>query len=111
VVTLAILGMLHKILPFLVWFGVYSPHVGRAQLPLTAHMVSERAQAAGLWTYLAGLGVISVAILRENEMGVRVGGAFLIVSLVLFGFNAARVFSHFLRPQIKPLPAAKPVFV
>jgi hypothetical protein len=109
VVTLAILGMLHKILPFLVWFGVYSPHVGRAQLPLTGEMVSERAQAAGLWFYLAGLGVISVAILREHEMGVRIGGVFFLVSLVLFGFNAVKVFSHFLRPQIKPLPTAKPI--
>jgi len=109
VVTLAILGMLHKILPFLVWFGVYSPHVGRAQLPLTGQMVSERAQAAGLWSYLAGLGVMSVAILRENEVGVRIGGGLLLVSLVLFGFNTVKVFSHFVRPQIKPLPTLKPI--
>lgn len=108
VVTLAILGMLHKILPFLVWFGVYSPHVGRAQLPLTTHMVSERAQAAGLWSYLAGLLVISVAILRESEAGVRGGSVLLLTSLILFGFNAAKVFSHFRRPQIKPFPMAKP---
>lgn len=109
VVTLAILGMLHKILPFLVWFGVYSPHVGRAQLPLTSHMVSERAQAGGLFAYLAGLLVISVAILRESEPGVRMGAGLLFASLLLFGWNAARVFSHFRHPQIKPLPGAKPV--
>ena len=111
VVALAILGMLHKILPFLVWFGVYSPHVGRAQLPLTAQMVSERAQAAGLATYLLGLAIISVAILRESELLVRVGGAFLFASLLLFGWNAAKVFSHFRYPQISPLPTAKPVSV
>lgn len=107
VVTLAILGMLHKILPFLVWFGVYSPHVGRAQLPLTSHMVSERAQAAGLAAYLAALAIISVAILLENELGVRVGGAFLFASLLCFGWNAAKVCSHFRNPQITPLPHAK----
>lgn len=109
VVTLAILGMLHKILPFLVWFGVYSPHVGRAQLPLTSQMVSERAQLAGLAAYLAALAIISVAILRESELGVRVGGACLFVSLLCFGWNTAKVFSHFRKPQIKPLPNAKPV--
>jgi len=111
VVTLAILGMLHKILPFLVWFGVYSPHVGRAQLPLTSQMVSERAQAGGLVTYLVGLLIISVAILRESEPGVRLGGLFLLVSLGLFGRNAVKVFSHFRNPQIKPLIAAKPAAV
>jgi len=109
VVTLAILGMLHKILPFLVWFGVYSPHVGRAQLPLTTQMVSERAQVGGLFTYLAGLAVMSVAILQESELWVRVGGVCLFASLLFFGWNAARVFSHFRKPHIKPLPAAKPV--
>lgn len=103
VVTLAILGMLHKILPFLVWFGVYSPHVGRAQLPLTTQMVSERAQVAGLFAYLVGLAVVSVAILRESEWGVRVGGVFLFASLLCFGWNAAKVFSHCRKPQIKPL--------
>ncbi len=107
VVTLAILGMLHKILPFLVWFGVYSPHVGRAQLPLTSQMVSERAQAGGLFAYLVGLIVISVAILRESELGVRAGGALLLVSVALFGVNAMKVFSHFIRPQMKPLPIAR----
>ena len=109
VVALAILGMLHKILPFLVWFGVYSPHVGRAQLPLTSQMVSERLQSAGLGAYLIGLVTVSVAILCESELGVRIGGAGLFVGLVLFGLNAAKVLSHFRQPQIKPLPTAQPV--
>lgn len=109
VVTLAILGMLHKILPFLVWFGVYSPHVGRAQLPLTSQMVSEPAQAAGLATYLTALVIISGAILSESEVGVRVGGVFLLGSLILFGWNTVKVFSHFRHPQIKPLPNTKAV--
>jgi len=109
VVTLAILGMLNKILPFLVWLGVYSPHVGRAQLPLTTQMVSERAQLAGLGTYLAGLAVMGVAILIQSEAGVRAGGVVLFASLVFFGFNVIKVIVHFHRPQIQPLPAAKPV--
>ena len=109
VVTLAILGMLHKILPFLVWFGVYSPHVGRAQLPTTAQMVSERLQVGGLIAYLAGLAIISVGILRESELWVRGGGVVLLTSLVMFALNAAKVLAHFFRPQLKPLPAAKSV--
>lgn len=104
VVTLAILGMLHKILPFLVWFGVYSPQVGRAQLPTTAQMVSERCQAAGFWCYLAGLGVVSVGILRESELGVRVGAGGLVLSLLCFAGNAGKVLTHFRRPQFQPLP-------
>jgi len=109
VVTLAILGMLHKILPFLVWFGVYSPHVGRAQLPTTTQMVSERLQVFGLVAYLAGLAMTSVGIVRASEFWVRGGGIVLLTSLVMFALNAAKVLSHFYRPQIKPLTIAKPV--
>ena len=109
VVTLAILGMLHKILPFLVWFGVYSPHVGRAQLPTTAQMVSEHLQVGGLSAYLAGLAIISVGILRESELWVRGGGVVLFASLVMFGLNAAKVLAHFFRPQFKTLSAAKSI--
>lgn len=109
VVTLAILGMLHKILPFLVWFGVYSPHVGRAQLPLTSQMVSERAQAGGLLMYLAGLVLLAAAILAESESVVRFGALLLFGSLILFSWNAGKVFSHFRNPQIKPLPTTNPV--
>jgi len=109
VVTLAILGMLHKILPFLVWFGVYGPHIGRAQLPTTTQMGSERLQAYGFWSYLAALLTTGVAVLLQSEAGVRAGGAMLLASLMLFVANAAKVLAHFRRPQLRPLverPAA-----
>jgi hypothetical protein len=109
VVGLAIIGMLYKILPFLVWYGVYSPLVGRAQLPTTAQMVSERLQAGGLALYLAGLGICSVAIMRESEAWVRGGAIVLAASLILFGGNAIKVLAHFWRPQINPMLAAKTV--
>jgi hypothetical protein len=107
VVTLAILGMLHKILPFLVWYGVYSPHVGRAQLPTTAQMCSEHLQACGFWSYLGGLTVVTMGIMRENETWVRLGGMLLLASLVIFALNTAKVLTHFFRPQIEPLPRSQ----
>ncbi|TAK99276.1 MAG: hypothetical protein EPO07_10980 [Verrucomicrobia bacterium] len=103
VVTFAIVGMLYKILPFLVWFGVYSPHIGRAQLPLLAEMGSERLQIAGYWSYLAGLAVTVAGTIGLNPAGIRAGSALLALSLVMFALNAARVLKHFFRPQLKPL--------
>ena len=29
--TIAIIGMLYKIVPFVVWFGCYSAHIGRVR--------------------------------------------------------------------------------
>jgi hypothetical protein len=65
------------------------------QLPTTAQMVSEPLQAGGLWVYLAGLAIISAAILRENELGVRIGVVVLFASLVMFALNAVKVLAHF----------------
>ena len=60
-VGLAILGMLYKIVPFLVWFHSYSRHIGRAKVPALADMYSVPLQIAGYWSFLAGLAVLCVA--------------------------------------------------
>jgi hypothetical protein len=109
VVTFAILGMLYKILPFLVWYGAYSPHVGRAQLPALADMYSERLQVIGYWSYLAGLAATGAAIVFSNQTGVQTGCALLGLSLLTFGLNAVRILSHFFKPQLRPLAPITPL--
>ena len=103
VVSFAIIGMLYKIVPFLVWFGRYSRHVGRAQVPALADLYSARLQAIGYWTYLLGLLVLSVAALFSHENGVRCGGALLLLSIFTLVLNVARMLSHYLSPGLKPL--------
>ena len=111
-VGLAILGMLYKIVPFLVWFHSYSRQIGRAKVPALADMYSVPLQIAGYWTYLAGLLVASVATAWSHELGIRWGCGFLALSLAIFAVNMAKILSHFVRPKIEPFapktfPAAK----
>jgi cbb3-type cytochrome oxidase subunit 1 len=106
VVSFAIMGMLYKIIPFLVWFGVYSKHIGRAQVPALADMYSPRLQMAGYWCFLAGLVLTSAAIIREHATGVRIGCALLALSVVVLIVNAGRIIAHLARPRIQPLPHA-----
>lgn len=106
-VTLAILGMLYKILPFLAWFGAYSKHVGRAHVPALADMYSTRLQVISYWSFLAGLGATSAAILFSSAAGVRLGGSLMVVSLVVFSINVGRILSHLARPQLVPITAPK----
>src|SRR5215831_1522514 len=61
VVTLAIIGMLYKIIPFLVWFGRYSPQIGRAKVPALADLYSTRLQALGYCSFLVGIIAVCVA--------------------------------------------------
>lgn len=105
VVGLAILGMLYKIVPFLVWFHSYSRQIGRAKVPSLAEMYSVPLQIAGYWTYLAGLGLTAGATTIAHSAGIRCGCALLAVSLALFTVNLGKMLAHFLRPQIQPFPS------
>lgn len=103
VVSFAIMGMLYKIIPFLVWFGVYSKHIGRAKVPALADMYSSRLQMIGYWSFLAGLVAISVGILRQSEYGVQFGSLWFTVSVVALLINVGMILTHAARPQITPL--------
>jgi len=101
-VGLAVLGMLYKIAPFLVWFHSYSHHIGCAKVPALADMYSVRLQIAGYWSYLPGLVVLCAATAFSNEAGIRWGSGLLALSLAIFALNLGKILSHFVRPQIKP---------
>jgi len=107
-VGLAILGMLYKIVPFLVWFHSYSRHIGRAKVPALAEMYSMPLQIAGYWSFLAGLGGLCVAAAWSNAPGVRWAGGLLALSLAVFAVNMGKILLHFIRPRIAAF-APKPV--
>ena len=103
VVSFAIMGMLYKIVPFLVWFGRYSRQIGRAQVPALADLYSAKLQAFGYWSYLAGLIVTSSAIMFSSEAFVRCGCALLALSISTLVINVGMMLSHYIRPCLKPL--------
>ncbi len=98
VISLAVMGMLYKILPFLVWFGRYSKQIGRAPVPALADLYCARLQAIGYWAYVAGLAAMVPAILRCSETGVRIAGSLLAVAVMTLALNAARMVSHLFKP-------------
>lgn len=99
-VGLAILGMLYKIVPFLVWFQSYSRHIGRAKVPALAEMYSVPFQIAGYWSFLAGLGILCVATAFSSDAGIRCGGGLLVLSLTIFAVNMGKILLHFVRPKV-----------
>jgi hypothetical protein len=104
VVSLAILGMLYKNLPFLVWYKAYSRLIGSAKVPTLADMYSSRLQVPGYWLYLGGLGCAGAGIVLENQTLVRCGIGILSASLALFLVNVGKILSHLrVRPAPRPL--------
>lgn len=104
VIGFSIVGMLHKIIPFLVWYRAYSPHLGRWKVPSFGDLYRERLQVAGYWFYLAGLVVTSVGTALGEAAGVRAGCSLLAASLVAFAVNVGYMLSHLVHPRLEPLP-------
>lgn len=111
VVSLAIIGMLYKIIPFLVWYSVYSRLIGRAKVPNLADLYSARLQVAGYWSYLLGLLVTTAAILSAHSSAVRAGVSLLALGALCLIANTGKMLFHVLRPQVPPkvaVPAKSP---
>jgi hypothetical protein len=109
VVSFAILGMLYKIVPFLVWYSSYSKVIGRGKVPALADLYSPRLQGWGYGLFLVGLVATSLAAGLGREPGVRGGCALLAASLSLFLLNMGRIISHLWKPRIEPLILKRPV--
>ena len=108
--TFAIIGMLYKIIPFLIWYRVYSTRIGLAKVPSLADLYSARWQGIGYWAYLAGLAAASFGILSSNSLIVRLGCAALVLSLLTLIVNSGKMLSHLFRPQTGTV-AAKPALI
>lgn len=103
IITFAILGMLYKVVPFLVWYASYSKAIGRSKVPSLADLYSPALQAAGYWLFVGGLLVTSAATALGHESCVRAGCVVLLASVVVFLVNIGKVLAHLVRPRIEPL--------
>jgi hypothetical protein len=121
VITFAILGMLYKIVPFLVWYHCYSRHIGRAPVPSLAEMYSTRLQAVSFVFCLTGLLALAVATAAGHPGAVRWTAAIFALGIVCFTLNLGLILSHFWRsksilckhtaksqPAIKSMPSSAP---
>ena len=102
----AILGMLYKILPFLVWYRAYAAEIGRSRVPVLHEMYSHPLQAVGYWTYTIGLAATALAMATGSEPLVQAGWLLLVAGVAVFLVNAGRILRHLVRPQLRPLLSA-----
>lgn len=108
VLAFAIVGMMQKILPFLVWFAAYGKEVGRARTPALTDMYSAKTQAFIFWAWMTGLALATFGILTGSTPLARWGSLALAASLLGVLLNAVRILHHLVRPQLTPLPGRRP---
>jgi hypothetical protein len=110
VVSFAIIGMLYKIIPFLVWFGCYSRQIGKTRVPALADLYSAPLQAVGYWSYLAGLAATCIAIVFSSEAGIRWSCSLLALSVATLVINVGLMLSHYFRSSRNPLAIQSSAF-
>lgn len=88
-VSLTIVGMLYKIIPFLVWYHAYSGKVGREPVPTLQELCPPELQRLGYFLLNSGiLGMAAGLLIGEagliRAFGVVLAGAALLVSFTFF---------------------------
>jgi len=92
--TFLIIGMMYKIVPFLVWFHKFSDKVGKEKVPLLKDMFSERIGIIQFWLINIGLPCVIVGLFLSNQIIIASGMAMIFISSLLFGYNMFTVFTR-----------------
>lgn len=92
-ITFLVIGMMYKVVPFLVWFHKYSDKVGKEKVPLLKDMFSERIGNIQFWLSNIGVPGVMAGLFIENQMIVAIGLTITFISSLLFGYNMFTVFT------------------
>ena len=92
--SLMVLGMLCKIVPFLVWMRAYGSLVGRRPVP-PAHTLGRAAwERTWLVSHLAGVLALAVGVTCGAQWTVRIGAWLMAAGVAFFCANGFRIAAH-----------------
>ena len=92
--SLSVVGMMLKIVPFLIWYRVYSPHVGRAQVPTLASLGWPAAEALAWALLTGGILCLAAAAAAGSATFISASGAVLALGALAFAASLGRVLLH-----------------
>jgi hypothetical protein len=95
-ISLTIVGMMLRIVPFLVWYRAYGPRAGREPVPTLAGLSSPRLEGASFALLTGGIGVLAVALLAGDATWIRVAGTMLSLGALAFAAVLIRILRHLL---------------
>ena len=101
--SLTIVGMLLKIVPFLVWYRVYGPRAGRAPVPTLAQLSWRTGEAAAFARLVPGVAARAVTVALGDVIGLRIAGVALALGAIAFASVLAGVLRHLVRTLRQPV--------
>lgn len=93
-VSMTIVGMMLKIIPFLVWYRSYSPLAGRAPVPTLAQLGWPVAEALAYACLAVGVASLAATLAGGSAGQIRAAGAILAAGALCFAAAVARVLRH-----------------
>ncbi len=104
-ISLTIVGMMLKIVPFLVWYRVYAPHAGRSSVPTLAQLSSPAAERLAYAGLTAGIPALALAAAAGDPTWIRAAGVVVALGALAFGGTLGRVLTHTVSPRSHTSPA------
>ena len=105
-VSLTIVGMMLKIIPFLVWYRVYSPQAGRAPVPTLAQLGWPAAERLAYALLTGGTAALAAALAAGHARLIGAAGVILAAGALCFAAAVARVLHHMAPCGRQPAAAA-----
>ena len=105
-VSLTIVGMMLKIIPFLVWYRVYSPQAGHAPVPTLARLGWPAAEGVAYALLTGGVASLAAALATGNAQLIGAAGATLAAGALCFAVTVARILHHLASCGRQTTPAA-----
>jgi hypothetical protein len=105
-VSLTVVGMMLKIVPFLVWYRAYSPRAGREPVPTLAQLSSPRLEGLCYALLTGGVLLLAATVLTGDPTWIRVAGAMVALGALAFVAVLARILGHLLPASTRTWPRA-----
>jgi hypothetical protein len=105
-VSLTIVGMMLKIIPFLVWYRIYSPLAGRAPVPTLAQLGWPAAEGLAYALLTGGVAALAAALAAGHARLIGAAGLILAAGALCFAAAVARVLHHMAPWGRQPAAAA-----
>lgn len=104
-VSLTIIGMMLKIVPFLVWYRVYAPHAGRRAVPTLAQLSWPAAERLAYACLTGGVLVLAGAAAFAAPTAIEAAGLAVAVGALAFAASLGRTLLSLI-PGVAARPAA-----
>jgi hypothetical protein len=93
-ISLTVVGMMLKIVPFLVWYHAYAPRAGREPVPTLAQISWPRAEGFAYLFLTGGIALLALSVLVGEAVWIRASAVVLALGALAFAAALARVLGY-----------------